>query len=69
MNWAGVSIIIVGIMCIWTNWIITRGAETEYQNLIAIKDNFLKMDDNKDIQQDSNTLFSDANIASDNKQG
>lgn len=59
MNYAGISIIIVGIICILINWIILKSSQIEYQNLIAIKDNFLEMDDhNNDNHQDATHLFS-----------
>ena len=40
MKLAGYSIIIIGIICIWLNYVLAKNVQVEYQDFVVMKDNY-----------------------------
>ena len=51
LNYGGYSLIIIGLLCIYINWLIIKNYKLEYQDFEVMKDNY--QDFNDDAQRDS----------------
>ena len=51
LNYGGYSLIVIGLLCIYINWLIIKNYKLEYQDFEVMKDNY--QDFNDDAQRDS----------------
>ena len=51
LNYGGYSLIVIGLLCIYINWLIVKNFQLEYQDFEVMKDNY--QDFNDDGQKDS----------------
>ena len=51
LNYGGYSLIVIGLLCIYINWLIVKNFQLEYQDFEVMKDNY--QDFNDDAQRDS----------------
>ena len=51
LNFGGYSLIVIGLLCIYINWLIVKNFQLEYQDFEVMKDNY--QDFNDDGQKDS----------------
>ena len=51
LNYGGYALIITGLLCLYTNWLIIKNFKLEYQDFEVMKDNY--QDFNDDEQKDS----------------
>ena len=63
MNWAGYSIIAVGLICIWLNWILAKNIQVDYQDFVVMKDNY---QDFTDSARESLTFPQNKNLSNNN---
>ena len=54
LNYGGYALIITGLLCLYTNWLIIKNFKLEYQDFEVMKDNY--QDFNDDEQKDSLTF-------------
>ena len=54
LNYGGYSLIVIGLLCIYINWLIVKNFQLEYQDFEVMKDNY--QDFNDDEQKDSLTF-------------
>ena len=54
LNYGGYSLIVIGLLCIYINWLIIKNYKLEYQDFEVMKDNY--QDFNDDEQKDSLTF-------------
>jgi hypothetical protein len=51
LNFGGYGLIIIGLLCLYINWLIVKNFKLEYQDFEVMKDNY--QDFNDDMQRDS----------------
>ena len=51
LNYGGYSLIVIGLLCIYINWLIIKNYKLEYQDFEVMKDNY--QDFNDEMQRDS----------------
>ena len=51
LNFGGYGLIIIGLLCLYINWLIVKNFKLEYQDFEVMKDNY--QDFNDEIQRDS----------------
>ena len=51
LNYGGYSLIVIGLLCIYINWLIVKNFQLDYQDFEVMKDNY--QDFNDDGQKDS----------------
>ena len=54
LNYGGYALIVTGLLCLYTNWLIIKNFKLEYQDFEVMKDNY--QDFNDDEQKDSLTF-------------
>ena len=54
LNFGGYALIIIGLLCLYMNWLIVKNFKLEYQDFEVMKDNY--QDFNDDSQKDSLTF-------------
>ena len=54
LNYGGYGLIVIGILCLYMNWLIVKNFKLEYQDFEVMKDNY--QDFNDDGQRDSLTF-------------
>lgn len=40
MHFAGISVIIIGGLCLWVNWLLAKNIQVDYQDFVVMKDNY-----------------------------
>ena len=54
LNYGGYALIVIGLLCLYINWLIVKNFKLEYQDFEVMKDNY--QDFNDDEQKDSLTF-------------